>query len=105
MTQRGQSRPSAGVFINLGLIIGGLFLVALVVLIRMLPGDGDSGEPIDLAIQLEPVAAGLDGPVLLTGAGDGSARVEPDTVSAVSKRSAGTRPRATARAVRAVNFS
>ena len=73
MTQPAGRSLRAGVVINLVLIIGGLALIATLLIVRLLtPPTPEPGMPISLAITLEPVASGLDEPVFLAGAGDGS---------------------------------
>ena len=71
MTQPARKSLPSGTVISLGLIIGGLVLIAA----RLLPGDGDDSQPLELALRLDASAQGFDSPVLLTGAGDGSGDV------------------------------
>jgi glucose/arabinose dehydrogenase len=73
LTQPARGGLSAAVVINLALVVGGLVLIAALAVGRLLPGETAApGEAISLSITLEPVARGFDGPVFLTGAGDGS---------------------------------
>jgi glucose/arabinose dehydrogenase len=65
-------RIGSGAVIDLGIIVIGLLGIVLLLVARTLQTVGESPPPLDLALDLTPVAAGLDGPVLLLGAGDGS---------------------------------
>lgn len=71
----GRPRPlGSSVVINSAIILVGVIAI-LVVLVGQLVSEDDpgrAGEPLDLALELEPVAEGLEGPVLLAGPGDGS---------------------------------
>ncbi|HSM34405.1 MAG TPA: PQQ-dependent sugar dehydrogenase [Anaerolineae bacterium] len=65
--------PGAGSILNLGIIAIGLLAITGLLVADFVSGeDPSTDEPLALAIALEPVAEGLDSPVLLTGSADGS---------------------------------
>jgi glucose/arabinose dehydrogenase len=66
-------RPGAGIIINLAIIVIGLIGIGGLLLVGLVSDDEDvPGRPIELSLQLQPVADGFESPVLLVGAGDGS---------------------------------
>jgi glucose/arabinose dehydrogenase len=70
---RPQSRgPGAGAILNLGIIAIGLLAIAGLLAADFVSGEDPATDEPALAIALEPVAAGLDSPVLLTGSSEGS---------------------------------
>jgi glucose/arabinose dehydrogenase len=73
VTQAQPRRLSAGVIINIGIIVLGVIAIIVLVVARLVSDEpAVSTEPLDLSVALEMVAVGLDSPVLLVGAGDGS---------------------------------
>jgi glucose/arabinose dehydrogenase len=74
--REGQQQPrrlAAGAILNIGIIGLGLLAIAGLLLVNLLSGEDPLAvEPLDLAVRLDPVAEGLDAPVLLLGSGDGS---------------------------------
>jgi glucose/arabinose dehydrogenase len=65
-------RPiGSGVVLNSAIIVIGLVGIAILLAGQLLDGD-ETPEPIELSVELSAVASGLDSPVLLAGAGDGS---------------------------------
>jgi glucose/arabinose dehydrogenase len=73
VTEARKSRISAGTIINLGIILVGIVVIVVLLVAQLIKDDPGASEPIDLTLRFEPVAEGLAGPVLLIGAGDGSA--------------------------------
>jgi glucose/arabinose dehydrogenase len=73
---RGRPEPrglGAGAILDLGIIVIGLLAIAGLLVVQFVSdGDPPAGEPLALAVVLEPVAEGLDSPVLLVGSADGS---------------------------------
>lgn len=73
MTQAQPRRLGTGVILNLAIIIIGLIAIGAVLLAQLISDEASvPSGPLDLAVQLEPVAEALDSPVFLVGAGDGS---------------------------------
>ncbi len=74
--REGQQQPrrlGAGAILNIGIIGLGLLAIAGLLLVNLVSGEDPLAvEPLELAIRLDPVAEGLDAPVLLLGSGDGS---------------------------------
>ena len=71
MTRPQKQYLNSGVIISLGIIIVGLLGIAALLIGQLLSADDDAGRRLDLALELEVVAEGLDSPVLLTGDGTG----------------------------------
>ena len=72
MTKARPSRVNAGTVINIGIITLGVIAILVLLVMQFVGDEAEPAEPIDLAIDLVPVAEGLEAPVLLVGAGDGS---------------------------------
>ena len=58
--------------LNLGIIVLGLIGIVAVLVGRTFWAEEESLGPLDLSVELTAVAAGLESPLFLTGAGDGS---------------------------------
>jgi hypothetical protein len=71
VTVSSTQRVSTGVVLSLAIVGIGLVGILGLALVRLAEEDGTRAEPLDLALQLEPVAAGLASPVFLTGDGLG----------------------------------
>jgi glucose/arabinose dehydrogenase len=63
----------AAAIINLGIIAVVVVAIAVMLAGRLLDGDDPPSQLVDLTVRLEAVASGFDSPLLLVGAGDGSA--------------------------------
>ncbi|MEA2025997.1 MAG: hypothetical protein U9O18_04840, partial [Chloroflexota bacterium] len=72
MTEAPPRRLGSGAILNLGIIVIGIIAIVGMLIVGLVSGEEVPPEPIDLAVQLEVVAEGLDSPVLLVGAGDDS---------------------------------
>ena len=71
MTRRRRFVRSSTV-LNLGIIVLGLIGIVAVLVGRTFWAEEESLGPLDLSVELTAVAAGLESPLFLTGAGDGS---------------------------------
>ena len=71
MTTRRRS-INAGLVINVAIITLGLVGIAILLVGQALEGEDDAAGPLDLRLELSTVTSGLESPVFLTGAGDGS---------------------------------
>ena len=71
MTQPRRS-VSSSVVLNSGIIVLGLIGIVVLLVGRVITGQDEASGPIDLSVELTEVASGLESPVLLAGAGDGS---------------------------------
>ena len=65
---------SAGVVLNIGIIVIGLVGIVALLVARVIVADEEVAGPLDLSVELTTVAAGLESPLFLTGADDGSGR-------------------------------
>ncbi len=62
----------SGVVINVAIIVLGLAGIAILLLTQGLGGEAGTKRPLELKVELSTVASGLESPVFLSGAGDGS---------------------------------
>lgn len=72
MTQDQRRYIGSGVVINIGIIVLGLAGIAILLVAQGLSGGAETKRPLELRVVLSAVASGLDSPVFLSGAGDGS---------------------------------
>ena len=71
MTQQKRTVGS-GVILNIAIIVLGIAGIIIVLVGRAFLGEEEAAGPLDLSVELRAVASGLESPVFLTGAGDGS---------------------------------
>ncbi len=62
----------SGVVFNIAIIVLGIAGIIILLIGRTFLGEEEAAGPIDLSVELTAVASGLESPVFLTGAGDGS---------------------------------
>jgi len=62
----------SGVVINLAIIVLGLAGIAILLVTQGFGGEAETKGPLELEVELSTVASGLESPVFLSGAGDGS---------------------------------
>lgn len=71
MTRPQKQYLNSGVVISLGIIVVGLLGIAALLIGQLLSADDGAGRRLDLALEFEVAAEGLDSPVLLAGDGTG----------------------------------
>jgi len=72
VTEGKRRSVGSGAVINVAIIALGLAGIAILLVGRALDSEADTSGPLDLAVELSVVASGLESPVFISGAGDGS---------------------------------
>ena len=72
MTADQRRYMGSGVVINVAIIVLGLAGIAILLVTQGLGGEAETMRPLELKVELSAVTSGLESPVFLSGAGDGS---------------------------------